>query len=211
MNMELPKHLLSVGGDSVIRHTVRAFERAGSIDSIVIVCAKEQISKLCEQTAEFKKVIAVTEGGESRMESARLGFSLLPDEADMIAIHDGARCLILPEEIDLVVSEAKKNGCATAGAAVVDTVKYTVNGMSSKTVPRDSLFLAHTPQVFDREIYASALGAATDISAFTDDNSLVEAMGVSVKCVDTGRTNIKLTTPEDLSYAEFILSKRGGK
>ena len=211
MNSDIPKHLMSVGGDTVIRHTVRAFEKSERVDSIVVVCGEGEIREISSQLAEFKKVVSVVAGGKCRMESARLGFAAIPDEADMIAVHDAARCLILSEDIERVISEAEAYGAATAGTAVVDTVKYAECGMIRKTVSRENLFLAHTPQIFDRVLYKKALDSAEDVSKFTDDNSLIEALGEKVRCVDTGRKNIKLTTRDDLLYAEFLLSKRGGK
>ena len=211
MNSQTSKNLLTVGWDTVIRHTVRAFERAESIRWIVVVCSEDQLDEMTRQCDGFSKVCRIVVGGESRTESARRGFEAIPKESDLVAIHDGARCLIAPEIINLVVGEAEIYGAATAGTVAVDTVKYTEDGMSQRSVPRESLFLAHTPQVFYRDLYAEALSATHDLSAFTDDNSLVENIGKRVKCVDTGRLNIKLTTPEDLLFAEFILNKRGGK
>ena len=145
------------------------------------------------------------------MASARRGFSAIGEDIDFVAIHDAARCLITPDMINSVVAVAKSFGAATAGCAVYDTVKCVENGEIVGTVSREGLFLAQTPQVFDRVLYAKALVSDLDFDCITDDNMLMETIGVRVKCVNTGPTNVKLTTKLDLDYAEFLLSKRGYK
>ena len=211
MGLGTPKHLLELCGDTVIRHTVRAFENAETIDSIVVVVGSEQVEELRAALSDFKKVVAVVSGAGARTESARCGFLAIPDATDMVAIHDGARCLVTAQIIDKVVRAAKEHGAATAGTYATDTVKYAEGGEIRKTLPRENLFMAHTPQVFARELYGKALCRAEDLALFTDDNSLVENIGKSVLCVETGRNNLKLTTQDDLLYAEFLLKQRGIK
>lgn len=211
MCSDIPKHMMSVGGDTVIRHTVRAFENAESIDSIAVVCSTEYSAEIKRQLSEFSKVKHIVYGGDNRMESAINGFRAVSEYADMVAIHDGARCLVTAEMIDRVVGCAMEFGCATAGTAVTDTVKYTEDGKILKTVPRENLYLAQTPQVFDKELYMRAISSVDTSAHITDDNSLLEKIGVTVRCVDTGKTNIKLTTKDDLLYAEFLFSERGLK
>lgn len=211
MGMSTPKHMLQICGEAVILHTVRAFEKAKTIDSIVVVSSEEGIGDLREMLSDFKKLTAIVVGGESRTESAKCGFLAISDEADLVAVHDGARCLVTAEVVDKVVLAAMEHGAATAGTYAIDTVKYAEDGKIVTTINRENLFMAHTPQVFDRNLYREALDSIDDISAFTDDNSLVENIGKSVFCVETGRKNIKLTTVDDLLYAEFLIKQRGVK
>ena len=125
---------------------------------------------------------------------------------DLIAIHDGARCLITPEMINKVLSAAFEYGCASAGARVTDTIKLAENGFITGTVDRDRLYSVQTPQVFSYSVYKDALSVwDKDV---TDDNALVERLGKSVKLVEIGRENIKITTKEDLLYAEYIIKER---
>lgn len=206
MSSPSPKHRLIIADDSVIRHTVRAFDACTVIDDIVVVTRDEEISSISAELVDFKKICAVIPGGESRAESARLGFFAIPDRTTVVAIHDAARCLVTPEMIEAVVLAARGHGAASAGTRPHDTVKLTDGERILSTLNRDELFMAHTPQAFDRALYSGALeGAELDV---TDDNSLLERIGVSPVMVDTGATNIKITTPDDLLFAEFVLSKR---
>ncbi len=211
MGSDTPKHLMRLCGDTVLRHTVRAFERADSIDSITVVCQPEYIELIKGQMRDFGKVVGVVAGGATRMESARLGFSSIPDIADFVAIHDAARCLVTQDMINAVVAEAVSHGAATAGSPVYDTVKLAEDGDIVSTVPRERLFLAQTPQVFSCSLYEKALSFEDGADSITDDNGLLERMGARIRCVNTGPVNIKITTRPDLEYAEFVLSKRGAK
>ena len=211
MGSEVPKHLIKILGESVIRRTARAFCEADSVDSVIVVCQSEYMDETKKEIEDLSKITAVVEGGKSRMKSASLGFSAIPECADIVAIHDAARCLITPEMINEVTAAARLHGAASAGALVHDTVKSACDGYITSTIDRDGLFLAQTPQAFSVELYRRALGAAGDVDRHTDDNGLIEELGVPIKCVNTGKTNIKLTTPEDLEYAEFLLMKRGAR
>jgi len=203
-----PKHRLTVAGDTVLRHTIKAFEACGAIDSVVVVVREDEIQTLKRELSDFNKIHAIVSGGETRAESARRGFSAIPVNSHLVAIHDGARCLVTPEIIEEVVLSAMEFGAATAGVRVYDTVKSTVGEEIVSTIKREELFLAHTPQVFECGLYRKALEASNGSHEATDDNFLLEAIGIRVKAVDTGKTNVKITTPDDLSFAEYVLTKR---
>ena len=209
MGTGVSKHLISISGDTVLCHSIRAFEEAESVSSIIVVAREDELHKVKELTSSFPKVVKIVPGGESRGESARLGFLAVPRECELVAIHDAARCLVTPDMVNVVVSAAILHGAATAGVPVYDTVKLTDDERYVvDTLSRDRLFLAATPQVFSREQYARALDFASDYEAKTDDNAVLEAIGTRIYPVDTGRNNIKITTCEDVEFAEFILSKR---
>jgi len=209
MGMEQSKHLLTLCGDTVLGHCLRAFEMAESIASIVVVAREDELSDVRALIGGFNKVIATVAGGDSRAESARLGFAAIPAESQYVAIHDAARCLITSDTVDAVVRAGIEYGASTAGARVYDTVKMLDDeGYISGTVSRDKLFFATTPQVFRRELYSNALAQVSDFEGITDDNSLLERIGVRIYPVDTGRGNIKLTTADDVKFAEFLLNKR---
>ncbi|MBQ7356647.1 MAG: 2-C-methyl-D-erythritol 4-phosphate cytidylyltransferase, partial [Clostridia bacterium] len=175
-----------------------------------IVAREEEIPLIGAEIADLKKVRAVVVGGECRAASARLGFLAARDGTDLVAIHDGARCLITPEIINRVVDAAISTGAASAGSPVTDTVKKIDGDMNIiSTVNRDELFFTSTPQVFSTELYERALlSYAGDLSLITDDNMILESIGVKVRLVDCGKENIKITTAEDVRLAEFLIEKR---
>ena len=208
MNALSPKQMIKLCGETVLHRSARAFAEASSIDSIVVVVREEDVPSSKQHLLDIPKIRAIVSGGKTRAESAKCGFLSVPSETAFIAIHDAARCLITPQVIDRVVNSAIENGAATAGTKIHDTVKSVGdNGNIIKTIPRDTLFSAQTPQAFDIEIYSKAINLL-DISDATDDNFLIEKLGFPVKLLDVGKENIKITTADDLEYAEFLLEKR---
>ena len=159
-------------------------------------------------TYGIKKLTAVTRGGDTRAASVRRGFQKVHPKTRFVAIHDGARCLITPAEIGKVCRAAYRYRAATAATAVTDTVK-TVDryGFIQSTVDRKKVYLVQTPQVFHADLYRAALAYNTD-DAITDDNQLMEKIKYPVKTVDFGKNNLKITTPDDLPRAEFVLANR---
>ena len=209
MNTNKTKQTMELLGHTVIWHTVKAFFECESVDSIVLVGREEELGFLESELAMFsKKISAIVKGGDTRRESAEIGFLSVGEEYNFVAIHDGARCLITKEGIDAVIAKAREYGCATAASAVTDTIKAVgADGRILSTLDRSTLMRATTPQIFRRDIYAGALSLAEIFSA-TDDNMLVEAYGAPVYCVDIGDENIKITTMSDYYFAEKILEKR---
>ena len=210
MRSGITKQLMLINGTSVLARSIAAFDSAATINEIVVVAKENEIADALEAARTTSKPVRVVAGGKTRAESARNGFDAISPTARFVAIHDAARCLILPEEIDLVVSEAYLSGAAFAASRVTDTIKMVdANSRVTETIPRDMLVAAQTPQVFDVEIYKRALSATSVLGeAVTDDNMLVESIGVLPTYVETGKYNIKITTPDDVEYAEFILKKR---
>ena len=208
MRSPITKQQLNISGLSVLKRCVMPFVLSKSISAIVVVCRAEELEFAKSELSDvLSKPIIYTVGGDTRRESARLGFLAVKDACDFVAIHDGARCLVTEKIIDEVCSAAIRYGAATASAKITDTIKLSEDGYTVSTLDREKLYSVQTPQVFAREIYSRAIENAGDISV-TDDNALAEALGVRVKLVDTGRENIKITTPEDVSYAEYVIKKR---
>ena len=206
------KQLIDIGGMTVLERTVMAFQGSNLVDEIIVVTRAEEIDCVKELLSvhNYTKPIKVTVGGVSRAESAKNGFNCLDKSSEFVAIHDAARCLITSEMIDKVVEKAHKCGAATAVCGVSDTVKTVdASGRIISTVPRETVFRAQTPQVFAKSIYSAALQQAEDLTSVTDDNMLVERIGVDIYAVDLGPTNIKITTPFDLTLAEKIITERG--
>ncbi len=210
MGKEITKQRMKILSESILSRSVRAFCECDAIDSVVVVTREDEIGWAVEELRCFSKVCSVIPGGKTRAESAKIGFSAAPEDADFIAIHDAARCLITKEKIDEVVRMAFVHRAATASTVVTDTVKAVdADGLVEKTLPRDSLILAQTPQIFERSLYEAALSNYDIDSSITDDNMLIERLGIKVFSVETGKDNIKITTAEDIAYAEFILERRG--
>lgn len=209
MASDTTKQRLCLLGESVLKRSVRVFSSCEKIINIVVVCRADEVDWARGELSSFSKVYGIVSGGKTRAESARLGFASIPAESDFVAIHDAARCLITKENISRVIDAAIKYGAATAGTFVTDTVKQLEENMICATLPRETLFTAHTPQIFRCDLYRDALERSDTDERITDDNMLVESLGIRVCPVDTGKNNIKLTIPEDIAYAEYIIERRG--
>ncbi len=210
MGRELPKQLIELLGKSVLKRSVEAFCSSEVIDSVTVVTRVEELELVKNECKSFDKVKNIIIGGKSRAESASKGFCAIENNCDFVLIHDACRCLVTKKEIEDVARAAHESGAATAAVHVVDTLKKCdESGRIINTVYRDNLWAVATPQAFSCELYRRALNAAPLLDAgITDDNMLMEKIGVKVQCVMTLGTNIKITTPSDLELAEFIISKR---
>ena len=207
MKLDITKQKILLGKESVLHRTVKIFQGCESIDSIIVVCRADEIDFAKEETSKFSKVREIVVGGETRFESARLGFLAIPENSDYVAIHDAARCFVSSDMISAVVLDAKKYGAATASVEVTDTVKSVdADNRISATVDRDTLVLVQTPQIFRTDLYKKAVEAYDGRINVTDDNMLVELIGVKPYCTDTGKRNIKITTVEDLNFANYLLN-----
>ena len=207
MNLSTTKQRITLLGESILGRSVRMFDSCSEIDAIVVACREDEIDWARSELQSVTKPIAIVAGGKNRAESSARAFAAIPAESEFVAIHDGARCLITTENIENVVRAAYSFGAASAGTFVTDTVKSCVDGIIKSTIPRVDLFFAHTPQVFSCDLYAKASEAQGE-DACTDDNMLLEKIGVGVYPVDTGKQNIKITTIDDLAYAKYILEGR---
>lgn len=204
------KQFLTLEGMPVLAHTLRAFQRSRYIDEIVLVVRPEdeERAKLLVREQRITKLTHIVHGGKTRTQSVKRGFAAIHKTMRFVAIHDGARCLVTPDMIRTVLREAYKHNAASAATAVTDTVKFaTRRGFIEKTIDRDRVFLVSTPQAFNADLYYAALHKAGS-KEFTDDNALMEHIGIPVKLVDVGKENIKITTPEDVAHAAFILARR---
>ena len=213
MNIGITKQQLTFGGKSVLCRSVEAFESCEDITDIILVVKDSETDFARLETSDkFSKLRKIVVGGSTRFESAMRGFEAIDFPCRFVAIHDAARCLILPDMITKVVRNAIIYGAASASTVVVDTVKRVdKDGFAVGTENRDELRLATTPQIFDYELYGKAVSLALEKKInVTDDNMLMEHMGVRVHMTDVGKTNIKITYAEDVAFAEYILERRDG-
>ena len=210
LSADITKQKIEICGKSILRRSVEAFENTECVDRIIVVCREDEIEFAKEELNGISKLYAIEAGGNDRAESARKGFFRIPNDQGFVLIHDAARCLISEEDISRVAFAAYQFGCATAAAYVTDTVKTVDDrGIISKTLNRCDLRAMQTPQAFSCRLYAEALKMAQqDGLSVTDDNMLLENIGAEIRTVITSRENIKITTVDDVGYAEYILRKR---
>ncbi len=193
--------------------TIAAFEKAELVEQIVVVVAEEFqlfVTKEVFDKYKFMKVSKVVTGGENRQISVFNALKSLPGSTKIVAIHDGVRPLILPEDINRVVATAVKHKAAIMAVPVKETVKQVEGDVIVKTLERDKIWLAQTPQAFEYKLIQQAHDkfSGDDSNAVTDDSLLVEKMGIPVKVIVPSGPNTKVTTPEDMNYVETILRMR---
>ena len=210
--MGRPKQFIELLGRPALYHTLRAFEEAPEVGKIYVVGYRERVEELARE-AGIGKYAGCAEPGEARLLSTRSGLLLCEDDEDAIVlIHDGSRCLVTPDLIGRVVGTARGGADGVIPTLPVsDTIKVAENGSVSQTLNRRKLHAAQTPQAFRlgmlRRVYAAPENVLRDA---TDDASLIENAGGRGTMVAGEKTNIKLTTPEDLILAEAILIAREG-
>ena len=210
--MGTDKLMLTLGGIPVIVRTLKAVEAAPSVDEIILVTREDMmvpLSQLCQEFA-LTKVTKVIRGGKTRTESVRLGTLEASGDAQVIAIHDGARPLVTTEIIENAIAQALESGAAAPAVPVKDTIKVAQKGVVESTPDRASLFAVQTPQIFEASLIRAALQKALDDGAkLTDDCSAVERLGMKVVLTEGNVRNLKLTTPEDILTAEALLEGSG--
>lgn len=199
-------------GVPVLLRTLRALDEAALIDEIVVAVSPErleEIAALCAG-ANVKTPLRVVEGGGSRTQSVLLAALAAGDSCELLAVHDGARPLILPEQVDDMVRLGQRTYAAAPALPVTDTVKVAdMAGLVQSTPDRKTLYAVQTPQVFQANILKAALQSAIQAGAdITDDCSAVERLGKEVWLAPGWRENIKITTREDLTMAEAFLRER---
>ncbi|MBW2636080.1 MAG: 2-C-methyl-D-erythritol 4-phosphate cytidylyltransferase [Deltaproteobacteria bacterium] len=212
MTTNIAKQYLLLGGIPILSHTLLKFEEASSVNDVILVVPpgdREYVTRSIVEKFNLSKVRHVGEGGAKRQDSVRNGLAMVDNGDGIVLIHDGARPFITPDLIDLSVERAKTSGAMVVGMPARDTVKSVDEGnWIKKTLPRDTLWLAQTPQVFRAGIIKKAYEKAYDEGFYgTDDAEVVERMGITVEMMRGSSTNIKITTPEDLVLGEFLMEK----
>ena len=208
----IDKILAPIGGVPVLVRTLRIFQACELISQIVVVTREDlvdPISELCKVEL-LDKVTAVVVGGAERIDSVRAGLQEVRRDAQLIAIHDGARPFLSRRVLNDVLTQAAKSGAAAPAVPVIDTVKRIGAGsLIEETVDRSCLRAVQTPQVFQADLIRAAIEKAlNDHAAVTDDCSAVERLGMKVVLTEGERENIKVTTPFDMVLAEAILASR---
>jgi len=210
MNIDLAKPLIEIKNKPIIVYTLEVLQAHPLIDEIVLIFSKEGLDKARSFVAAYRltKVSRVIAGGASRKESVRNGLEVVDSKTRFVVIHDGVRPFVDEGCVTRVIEEAKVCGAAVLGVPVKPTVKRLNNRMEvDETLKRDRLWEIQTPQVFERELIQKAYLRCSKLGV-PDDASLVEMMGRKVRVVMGSYFNIKITTQEDLVFAEAIAAVR---
>lgn len=204
------KQLAPLCGIPVIARTMLCFEKNPYISRIIVVANEDNAPKIQRLSDEYliNKLTDVVLGGNSRAESVKNGLSRIAQNEKYVLIHDGARPLVSEKCISETALALSEFDCALCAVKVNDTVKLcNIDGTVKSTVDRTSLYLAQTPQGVNVEKYKKAI-AEIPASSFTDDASIMENSGYTVKTVEGDPFNIKITTVSDLAFAETVIEGR---
>ncbi|WP_455586229.1 2-C-methyl-D-erythritol 4-phosphate cytidylyltransferase [Bacteroides sp.] len=204
MGSDLPKQFLPIGGKPVLMHTIEAFHRFDETMKVILVLPQEQQAywrELC-YAHHFSIEHIVVDGGETRFHSVKNGLDYV--ESGLVGVHDGVRPFVSQQVIGRCYELAATKKAVIPVIDVVETIRH-LTGAESETVNRSDYKLVQTPQVFDVELLKKAY-AQEYTSLFTDDASVVEAMGVPVYMVEGNRENIKITTPFDLKISSVLVN-----
>ena len=204
------KQFLELAGIPIIIHTLQAFEACEAIQEIILVLPEADVTGFSAIARPYKlaKVRAVVPGGVTRASSVLNGLrAVKASDGDIVVVHDGSRPLVTPAEIKRTVEAAEVGGAAILVAPIVDTVKEVRDGAVTRTVPRQQLRRALTPQCFRYEILRQAYEQVDELDpSLTDESALVERLGVPVTVVEGSSRNIKVTRQEDLLIAEALIN-----
>lgn len=206
MGASLPKQFMLLGGIPVVARTINTFSEALPNADIVVVLPEEHIALWRNLASRFDvaphRCVA---GGKERFHSVKCGIEVLSPEVEYIAVHDGVRALASKRLVIRAALAVEEHKAVIPVVDVVDSYRRVV-GDDSEIVQRSELRIVQTPQMFSAELLRRAYEQPFDAN-FTDDASVVEALGKKIALVEGERTNIKLTTPEDMAYAEWLLSR----
>ncbi len=205
MQSALPKQFLMLGGQPIVARTINTFSEALPGAEIVVVLPEAHIPLWENLRARFDvaphRIVA---GGRERFHSVLNGINALSSEVEYIAVHDGVRALVTKRLIIRAMLATEEHDAVIPVVDVVDSYRR-VEGNDSYIVPRSELRIVQTPQIFKAQLLRDAYNAEFS-PAFTDDASVVEALGERISLVEGERTNIKITTPEDITLAESFLN-----
>lgn len=209
LESDRPKQFLQILGKPIIIYTLERFEACPMVDEIVLVLSADEINgfaPIAERSGigKLKKIVV---GGDSRAASVKNGFDAVDPASAIVAVHDGARPLVSIDEIGLTIDGALESGAACLVAPVTDTIKTVEDGVITGTVDRRALRRALTPQAFRYDILRQALSGSLLDDSVTDECSLVERLGISIRPVEGDPRNIKVTHPDDLKRVESLLKQ----
>lgn len=209
----IPKAFLPLAGVPMLLHSARVFDAAASVTAIAVVVPADRVDDTRALLSAVSKPLTVVAGGERRQDSVRAGLAAAPPSFEgIVLVHDAARPLVDEALVEAVARAAAEGGAAIPVLPVADTVKRVEHGIVRETVDRSALALAQTPQGFAAALLRQACDAAEREGAtLTDEAMAVERLGRTVMAVPGSAQNRKITTPDDLAWAEDVLRRREGR
>src|SRR3954466_2522080 len=199
-----------IAGVPVIVHAVDAFQRTASVTDIVVVARADRIAEFNKLLGGVSKICGVVAGGEDRHNSVQAGLEQLPESTRFVSVHDAARPLVSPAEIEQVYAKAQIHGAAALTEPVRDTLKRVGSDlMVVESIERQNVYAMQTPQIFERTLLEKAyVAVGTNHQHVTDEVSAVQLLGQKVLLVENQEPNFKITYPRDLQLAESVLVER---
>ncbi len=207
------KQFLHIAGKSILQYTVEKFINNNDIDAIVISLPSEE-GKEVEQ--DLRKTypdanLIFAKGGAKRQNSVFNALKKCPNDTDFVMIHDGVRPFVKDEDITNLINAAQKYKAVVPVTKVKNTIKQVAGGQILRTIPREKLFKALTPQIFEYQlIYNCTSTALENKIEFTDDSSIMEYYEYPVHVLEVGAENFKITDPFDYEIAKYIIEKNRG-
>lgn len=208
LGAKIPKALVEISGKPMLLYSVETLSSLDFVKSTIVAIPASFENEFIGVLEKIEKPIKVVVGGSTRMQSVLSCISALPEDCDIIGVHDSARPLIEMEDARAVFESAEIYGASALAVPVIDTLKIVDETWIVETQSREKLWAVQTPQAFRRELFESALKNLPSGINLTDDCSILELFGNKIKIVIGKRTNIKITYPEDLAIAECILKSR---
>lgn len=214
MGAPVSKQFLTLRGKPIIVHTLERFQRCEKIDEIIIAARRSAFQQIEFLAHEFHltKVRPLVEGGQRRQDSVANALSCVDKQADLVAVHDAVRPFIHKNILLSAIEKAVEHSASVVAVRAKDTIKLGNNhAVVEKTLDRSSVWIVQTPQIFRKEVLVRAYEQAksNNVEA-TDDSSLVEQMGIQPVLVEGSYDNIKITTPDDLEFAEVLMRRFEG-
>lgn len=207
LGAKIPKAFVSLNGKPMVEYSLQACQNCKSAGEIILVKPADHPINGLKYFDRYPKLSAIVSGGQERLESVRAGLKMVSQDSRIILIHDAARPLVRPEQIETVIKAVKKHGAAILAAPVNDTIKKASGGSIAGTVDRSQLWKAQTPQGFKASVLKSSHFGRKKAPA-TDDSQLVEMAGARVHVVPGDDRNIKITTSIDLEIASWLLKNK---
>jgi 2-C-methyl-D-erythritol 4-phosphate cytidylyltransferase / 2-C-methyl-D-erythritol 2,4-cyclodiphosphate synthase len=204
----VPKQLLDLGGRSMLRRSVEAFDRHRTVSQLVVVLPDDLVPQGPSLVGETNRPCRFVAGGARRQDSVRHGLEALPPAIDLVLVHDAARPFAGAGLIERVIAAAGESGAAIPAVPARDTVKRVDpdRRVVTSTLPREEIWLAQTPQGFRRDVLDQAIALGESGVESTDEAMLAERAGHAVRVVPGDERNIKITTADDLSAARERLA-----
>jgi 2-C-methyl-D-erythritol 4-phosphate cytidylyltransferase len=217
MGHDTPKQLLELEGAPIVIHSVRRIAACAAVTDIVVATRADLMSNLegRVRAENLRQNLRVVRGGDSRQDSVAQALREVPDDTEIVLVHDAVRPFVTVEQINRVIEEARRCGAAILGIPAMDTVKEVKRAslpedvaLITATVPRERVVLAQTPQAFHTKILKEAFARAeADGVNASDEAGLVERLGRDVHVVLGSERNIKITKPADMELARFYLQR----